>query len=393
METTETTLPVTLKPFEIQKAKLQQIAKDCDIIVTDETFEEAKKNRKLLRDERFAIQNILKENKAIINNLKGDQEKKAEDLIAICQPTEDKLDFSIKEIENRKEIEKAKKEKEAQEKIAARIATLFENEMKFNGEAYELGENTITPVQVKMFSDAEFYSFLDAVKIEHLKILHQKRLEAEEKKAQEEALEKQRQEQEAERKRLANLAEKQRLEQEALAKEQSKKLEEERKAFEEEKKKAQEEIDRQNMAIAAEKEATRLREIEEKEQITNNRRVVLSKIGLTYNEAVLLLYEYRGSLIGRDVASLSFDEFELFVKDCNEVLLEKKNKEEEKELARLKRIESLRPDKEKLLEFALSLDEVKYPKLENEASNRIVDDAMKMILGAQEFVKQSIEKL
>ncbi len=383
MEATEQL--VQLKPFEIQKAKLQQLAKDCDIVVTDETFEEAKKNRKLLRDERFAIQNILKENKAIINTLKGDQEKKAEELIAISQPTEDKLDAGIKEIENRKEIEKEKKERAAQEKIAARIATLFENEMKFNGEVYELGENTISPVQVKVFSDTEFYTFLEGVKVEHLKILDQKRQEAEAKKAQEEALEKQRQEQEEEKREL-----------EKQAHLQAKKLIEEREAFEEARKKAQEDIDRQKRELEAEKAAEQLKKIEEEEDLWQKRGQELIGAGYSFDGSFYVIPNFR-KFNKHDIISLSPSGFsDVIVLGRNEI--ERVKSEQEVKLKKeqddkAKRAEALRPDKEKLSEFALSLNEIKYPKLENEASNKIVDDAMTMILGAQEFINQSIVKL
>jgi hypothetical protein len=335
MKETHTQEIIALKPFDIQKAKLQEIAKDCDIVVTDETFEEAKKNRKTIRDERFAIQNILKENKAIINTLKSDQEKKADELIALLTPTEEKLDSGIKAIEDRKEIEKARKEKEAADKIATRTASLFENGMTFNGEGYILGASVITPVQIKVLSDSEFNELLVDIKDAHAKVLEQKKADAELlAKAQEEQKQRAEKERLALEKENAEKAEAQRVEN-ARLKAENDKLDQERKAFAEEKRILQEENDRKRKEIA-DKEAE-IKAIEDKK------------------------------------------------------IADKEAAENKK--AQAKRAEALKPDKEKLELLSNTLNGIEMPELTDEKAKLVAKEVNVMLDGIIEFISLSIKKL
>src|SRR3972149_5795777 len=121
-----------LKPFDIQKEELQKLANDyTNLVVTEETFEEAKKARAVCRENRIGIEKILKHNKGILNGKKAEQEAMAEELVAIISPTEDKIDSGIKAIEQKKELEKKRKEEEAMKKLTERQSALSGYEMKY----------------------------------------------------------------------------------------------------------------------------------------------------------------------------------------------------------------------------------------------------------------------
>jgi hypothetical protein len=377
---------VVLKPFDIQKAKLAELVKDYEsLVVTEETYEEAKKARKVIRDERFVIQNILKENKGILNKIKTDQEAKADELIAIIQPTEDRIDEAIKKIEQAKEEEKKRKEAELALKISQRTATLFDNDMTFNGESYVLGACVITPVQIKIFSDEEFQEFIDSVSQESKKIKEEKEKEAKalaEKQAKltlyherkdllipcwsylkegmdtldfsaisEEEFDsvlknareakasaelKLKEEQEEQAKKLKE-------QQEQLAAE-LKAQEEEQKAFEEEKRKFKEEQDKF--------EAERKKAEEEK----------LAKQKAEQEKALAK---------------------------------ERAKKEAEEKVLAEQRAKELKPDKEKMLDFAdfLSKSYQQSPIIANKEVLQILNDATTMIDGTVEFIRTSINKL
>lgn len=118
----ETKLVVTrdFVAFPDNEAKLKQMVKDYkDLVVNDETFEEAKKVRKIIRDERYYLQNVEKENTRILNGLKSQNKTMADSFIAIIMPIEQKIDAQIKEIEVKRAAEKAEKEREKQEQMAA----------------------------------------------------------------------------------------------------------------------------------------------------------------------------------------------------------------------------------------------------------------------------------
>lgn len=116
---------IQIKPlatFESTMDDLITLVNDySNIVVNDETFEEAKKARATLRNKRVEIQKIEKQNTDQLNDLKNQNWANAEKLIAIITPTEDKIDSGIKAIENRKAEAKAEKERIEREKIEAAI--------------------------------------------------------------------------------------------------------------------------------------------------------------------------------------------------------------------------------------------------------------------------------
>jgi len=114
------TLKRDFVPYPEKQDELRQLANDYKkLIVTPATFEEAKKARKTLRDERYNLQKIEKSNNGILNDLKGQNKILSHDLIGIIRPVEDRIDEQIKAIEKKKADEKAAKEREKQEQMAA----------------------------------------------------------------------------------------------------------------------------------------------------------------------------------------------------------------------------------------------------------------------------------
>jgi colicin import membrane protein len=246
METTETKKKETglslLKPFDVAKAELIQMAEDYGkLVVTPETFEDAKKAREKIREKRFAIQNIVKDNKAILNKLKTTQEEQGEELINLILPTEERIDAGIKAIENKKAEEKARKEREEQERIQGRINLLFSLGMKFDGSAYVFEELRIDSLQIKHFNEKEFTDFTGKLKIEFEKAQKKKVEEERLKKEEEERLAKIREEQEAESNRLAAIK-KEQDEKEAQLKAEQERIANEKKAEEEKIKRQREEM-------------------------------------------------------------------------------------------------------------------------------------------------------
>lgn len=121
-ETPQQLQTITITPFEASKEQLIELCKVYDnLVVNDETFEESRKARIALLDKRFEIQRIAKLNTNSLNDLKNQNWANEEAMIAIIEPTETRLDNGIKEIENRKAVIKAEKEKIEREKIEAEI--------------------------------------------------------------------------------------------------------------------------------------------------------------------------------------------------------------------------------------------------------------------------------
>lgn len=147
-KTTATKNIIVVKKFisyPDKEKELKQLAADYgDIVVAKETFVEAKNARKTLRDERYGIQKIEKENKAILNDLKSQNKRIAENLIEIIKPTEDKIDVGIKKIEKIEAEEKAERERLKAEQLK-----------KWGAKAQEILDLTLTIVNAKDIKEVE----------------------------------------------------------------------------------------------------------------------------------------------------------------------------------------------------------------------------------------------
>jgi len=106
-----------LTPYPNIREELQQMVQDYkDTVVNEDTFEDAKKVRATIREKRYLIQNIGKDNASTIAQVSKLNKKTAEDLINIIKPVEDRIHEEIKAIEDRKEAEKAERERKDQER-------------------------------------------------------------------------------------------------------------------------------------------------------------------------------------------------------------------------------------------------------------------------------------
>jgi colicin import membrane protein len=113
---------ITISPFQKTKEDLIAFIADYEnLVVTEETLEEAKKARAAIRDVRYGIQDTEKENIDKCNEVKSLTWSRAGELYAILTPTEEKVDSGIKAIEKRKAEARAEKERLEREKVESEI--------------------------------------------------------------------------------------------------------------------------------------------------------------------------------------------------------------------------------------------------------------------------------
>lgn len=399
-----------LKPFDIQKEELQKWANDYkNLVVTKDTYEDAIKARKVLRDARLKVAGILKENKSVLNSEKSKQEEKAAELIAITEPIEEKIDAGIKAIDEEKRIEKERKEKEAMVKIQSRTNQLHELGMKLSGDTYSLGEHSVNALQIKVFSDEEYNELLELVKTEAL-IIENARIEEENKRKEELLLlEKQKQEQEAERKRLELLAKEQEAKQMAFERQQEQiRFESEQKQKQAEKELADKQAEFQKIQNQ-EQEMLRKQKEELLNAIKDSRTNQLYAIGLTWRPSedsfvfgtiavamvdLVTSSEKEWTAIIEDITPIAKalrEEAELKIKEASEA--KQKQQEEEERLA-LERTELLKSDVEKLEVMIIRFNDIEYVQgLKDAKSQQILTDVMKMNEGIQEYIRLAIKNL
>jgi hypothetical protein len=88
-----------------------------NLVLTKRTLSDAKKARHTLRNERYVIQNIRDKNKNLLNAMKRENNRIAEEMIGIIKPTEDEVDEKIKSVEAEIEAERERKRKEREERL------------------------------------------------------------------------------------------------------------------------------------------------------------------------------------------------------------------------------------------------------------------------------------
>ncbi len=413
MSDTHTTELQLLKPFDIQKAELQKLVDDYqNLVVTDSTLAEATKARKALRDSRLSITAILKDNKKILNDLKSDQELKADELIAIISPTEDKIDEAIKAIEQRKENEKKAREKEALMKIQERTNKLHELGMKLSEDLFILGENQISVVQIKVFSDEEFDSVVKSAQAEVDRIEAQRQADILKEQEEKAAFELEKVAQEAERKRLETIAKQQEEQQKAILAQQ----ESARKESEAKQKAAEDKLAEEKALF--EKQKAEQEEVIRKQQediinaIRRTREQQLTAVGMVFwpetsvysygNTHVSLAYlvaaEQNDWNLTLDQTMLSIQGEREEEEVAAQVMLdiEEKKKVEDDRLAK-ERAELLKTDIEHLNELSKLYADMETGKIGNylkdAKSLQVFNDTRKMNEGIQEFIRLAIKNL
>lgn len=156
-----------------------------------------------VRNKRLAVEKKHKELKGdyLVITRAIDGEKN--ELVDLLREIEDPLKLEIDRIEEAKEYIKQEAERKAQEKLQARVVELLENGMKFNSNYYAIGEViTLDVLTIKNLDDTSYGLLLEKVKAEQQRIVDAEnerlRLEQEEK----DRIQKQKEDQEAERKKL-----------------------------------------------------------------------------------------------------------------------------------------------------------------------------------------------
>lgn len=265
---------ISLLDFNETSEVLTSIAKKYEAHeVTDENFKESKEIRAEIREFRYSIQNIEKHNTKLLNDAKKIQKDASEKLIGIISPVEDKIDSQIKEIENKKQLEKEAREKAEAERVAnisRRIADAragmeikfqvgkTEEDLKlFDAYIEKLNETKESFEEFEFEAEDLIQEYSQKREIIVNRINEQKELEAQKIKVEAERLEQVKlqaelkaQQEEINRMRAELEAEKQKANEERLAKE---KAEQDQKEAEE-KAKAQAEIEAKQKAEQEEKE-------------------------------------------------------------------------------------------------------------------------------------------
>jgi hypothetical protein len=288
---------ISLLDFNETSEVLTSIAsKYVDHQVTDENFKESKEIRAEIRDFRYSIQNIEKHNTKLLNDAKKIQKDASEKLIGIISPVEDRIDSQIKEIENKKQLEKEAREKAEAERVAnisRRIAEAragmeikfqigkTEEDLKlFDAYIQKLNETKESFEEFEFEAEDLIQEFAEKRQVIVNRINEQIQLDAEKVKLEAERLEQEKlqaqlkQQQEEINKQRAELeAEKQKAEAERLAKEKA----------EQDQKEAEEKAKQQ-----AELEAKQKAEKEEKERLEAERLAIEQNISsiseINFNE-------------------------------------------------------------------------------------------------------------
>lgn len=326
MEATLTQEIVTISPFEKTKEELIAFVADYkNLVVTDETFDEAKKARIVLRDMRYKIQETEKENTNKLNELKTINWERSKELIAELTPTEEKIDKGIKAIEQRKAAIKAEKERIEREKVEAEIKA--EQERLANIE-----RERITAVEAAQKAEAERLNKLQA-EIEERNRIEQERLnqiKAEQEKQQ-----------------AAILAEQARIQKEQSEREAKIKAE-------------QEAIDRQK------------REIEEARQREANEKIRQAELEHARKEAAENAHIQAEAKAKREADEIA-------------ATIERDKKE-------AIRLEALKPDMEKLKDFAKVLVNLPVPIVKSKEANTIAKSVRGTINDIVTFIDTEILK-
>jgi hypothetical protein len=157
----EAMIATQLERFEVKPEELQAIVKQySELVVTGVNDKSGRKAvseaRKHLKRLRTGIDNNSKEFRENFNKVSKAIIGKAKELVSIVSPEEERLERIEKDIEEEEEEIARVKAFEEQERIIARTKLLEGYGATFNGVQYQLGDNTITIAEVRLFTDTEF---------------------------------------------------------------------------------------------------------------------------------------------------------------------------------------------------------------------------------------------
>ncbi len=129
---------VKLESYPEVMERFQLLAKKyANLVVTKETYKESLKARAELREERYLIQNIIKNNKGVLNEAKKKMESDGAALIDVVLPVENEIDTRLKAVEAEKAEEKRLAEVAKQKLAAERMEKISKLQTGFMSEIIE----------------------------------------------------------------------------------------------------------------------------------------------------------------------------------------------------------------------------------------------------------------
>ena len=216
---------------EASKIEIKGIEDKAGYKIAKEMLSKVKKTRTSVEAKRKDLKSEYLE---IGRGIDGEAKRLTDSILEIEEPLSEK----IRAIDNEIQAEKERKEREAEEKLKARVEELLSIGLEFNGMLYVRGNISVDIVTIKNLNDKDYEVLKSKV------ILENERLDREEaeRKAEEERIE-------AERKAEAERVEAERIRQE----EAQKKLDEEREKFEREKAEYEKKIREERLVIRVDK--------------------------------------------------------------------------------------------------------------------------------------------
>lgn len=415
-----------LQKFDFTEAAIAKLKEEyLPLKITDvndkDGYKKVSEARKDIKKKRSSIENRRKELVEDSVKLQKAVNGRAKSLTALLLEIETPLEDQENWYEKEKERIDLEKERLEQEKIQSRINQLFSLGLAFNGNNYSIGELSIDALEIKVYNDEQFSFFLSQAKSEFEK--------EQAKKAEQERIEKLQTERSSALLKLnyihdqylgsmsdieyVNLFEaaKAKNEEEArIKKEEADRLEKIRQGQEEERQRieAQKKEQEEREASLIEKELALERD--RKEIADQKAQMEKARIQSRTNQLLTLGFEQTksGSLSyeelevsATDISICTDHEWNILVNNFAGVITERKKVAEEKaikeaekaaklqaeeqarlgEEAKLKQ-EALRPDKEKLLAVAASLEEFQFPTVASDGAEFIlhnVQDELKTI--------------
>lgn len=336
-----------LKKFSIADSTIAGWSKEfmplkIDGIKDREGYEKVREARIFMKGRRVEVQKtskLLKEDALKFQRAVNAEEAR---IIALMDPIESYLSDQEEAYETEKERIKQEKERAEQLRFNQRNVALLSNGCAFNGDTYSIGEHSIMQSDIRFISDEAFEGFFEKVKAEH-----QKELDA-------------------------------KAEQERLQREEAERLAEERKELEKmraEQEKQRAEIQRQQDEIEAEK---RRHEQEKRDHENKIQQAELQK-------------QRDAELKKAQEESAKKAKAELLEKQRLEA--ERKAETERKAKAREARLEALKPVKQKLTDFANSIQAIEVPVLNDVEADAILLAAKGLLEKVVNYINEKKESL
>lgn len=325
------------------------------VVYNNDQLKKVSDARKQIKNTRVLIEKTCKSFRDVHTQINKEYSAKEKEFVNVLSPVEDALQAEEDKVENLKEQIRIEEEQKQEATFKSRVVELEDLGMQSKdfGQFYALNELKVASVDLKFMPESGYISFLNEVKEEDAKLKEVARLADEKAKAEAAELQRVKDAQEAEAKRL-----------EAIAKEQADK----QRQIEE----AQARIDAEKKRIADEKEAAEQAKVREQELIKARE-------------------EARVKAIADEKARV----------ERERIAAEEKAKADEaarieaerKAVEKAARKEARKPDVQKLKDFSVSITGIVSPELKSPEADAILSHAVLQLKKVSEFIEQEIEKL